>query len=137
MQACISLTVFTVVACGFAFGLLWTMKQTDVFRPALFTALVCFLASLVSLVPAWLISLRDPALVPQAFGLGTIVRLAICGGTFILAHFYTDMSMKAVTGWLMGWYLSFLIIEVIILKLYISKLPTEVFALSSAGENQA
>ena len=107
------------------------------YRIAIFTGMICFLASLLSLLPVWFISTRDQSLVPQGFGLGTIMRLFICGGAYLFATKFAAFSGLVFAGWLMGWYLFFLIIEVMMLSLYLKKLPVQAFDLQPAGENQA
>ncbi len=113
------------VTCGVMIGstvaataALYALGQVNQVPEALATAGLCLGASLLSLLPVYWLSCGAPEGAAQGFIIGMLLRMAICLAALLLLGYRTALDLTSLAGWMAGWYLMLLAVEVGLLVRY-------------------
>lgn len=121
MRAASALASVGVVAVAIAVAVIALVGAFAQIIPALSTAAVCIIASLVAQLPVYWRAPAAPEGAAQGFLIGMVLRMVVCLGAVIALAAATKLPLTPLALWMLMWYLLLLVVEVTLLVRYLRR----------------
>ncbi len=122
--ACLSL-VMSSLAFGI-WALLAKFGSPGQAEASLLAAVLCAVASVLSLLPVWWLSKQSLQAGAMGFFVGMMIRMILCGAAALMAgSWLAQREASQFSMWIAGWYLVTLVLDVWLVGKYVRQTPAQ------------